>query len=165
MSPEAATTVTWRLAAAWSAAFTLLTCARLTQCSPPICPAALIDMTPPSVLPRRSEATAAETALLVLSRDVDGTRRMTRVASGASTCTISASSTSSPKASQGEPAPASVVTTRIRAAGRWNMLSKAAMSWRMSVTRGGLSRDSASSGSTTVSPRPLIPRPRSGSMP
>ena len=64
MSPEAATTVTWRLAAAWSAAFTLLAWARLTQCSPPICPAALIDMTPPSVLPRRSEPTAAETAFV-----------------------------------------------------------------------------------------------------
>ena len=165
MSPAAATTVAWRLAAVWSAAFTPLTWARLTQCSPPICAAALIEMTPPSVLPSRSEATAAETAFLVLSRDVDGTRRMTRVAPGASACTISTSSTSSPKASQGEPAPASVVTTRIRAAGRWNRRSKAAMSWRMSVTWGGFGRDSASSGSTTVSPRPLIPRSRSGLMP
>ena len=66
-------------------------------------------MTPPSVLPRRSAATAAETAFAVLSREVDGSRRMTRVASGASACTISTSSTSSPKASQGERAPASVV--------------------------------------------------------
>ncbi len=157
MSPEAATTVTCWLAAAWSAAFTLLAWARLTQCSPPICAAALIDMTPPSVLPRRSEPTAAATAFLALSRDVDGTSRMTRAAPGASACTISTSSTSSPKASQGERAPASVVMTRIRAAGRRNRLSKAAMSWRMSV--------SASSGSTTVSPRPLIPRSRNGLMP
>src|SRR5258706_528861 len=84
MSPEAATTVTWRLAAVWSAAFTLLACARLTQWSPPICPAALGDMTPPSVLPRRSEATAAETRLLGLFQDVEGNRRMTRGGCGGS---------------------------------------------------------------------------------
>ena len=90
---------------------------------------------------------------------------MTRVASGASACTISTSSTSSSKASQGERAPASVLSTRIRAAGRWYRLSKAAMSWRMSVTQGGFTRDSASSGSTTVSPWPSIPRSKSGLTP
>src|SRR5260370_725916 len=68
MSPEAATTVTCWLAAAWSAAFTLLAWARLTQCSPPICPAALVDMTPPSVLPSRREPTAAAPAFLVLAK-------------------------------------------------------------------------------------------------
>jgi hypothetical protein len=65
----------------------------------------------------------------------------------------------------GERAPASVLSTRIRAAGRWYRLSKAVMSWRMSVTNGGFTLDSASSGSTTVSPWPSIPRSSRGLIP
>jgi hypothetical protein len=39
-------------------------------------------MTPPRAGPSRSAATAAATEFAVLSSDVDGSRRMTRVASG-----------------------------------------------------------------------------------
>lgn len=68
-------------------------------------------------------------------------------------------------ASQGELPPPSVVTTRSRAAGRWNRLSNRAMSWRKSETRGRLSFIWPTSGSTMVSPRPSIPRSSSGLTP
>ena len=88
------------------------------------------------------------------------------VARGAMTCTISASSTSSPNAYHGwATRPASEVFTRSGAAGRPNTWSNRVMSWRMLLTSGSFSAGSASSGSTTVSPRPSMPRSSSGLMP
>ena len=89
------------------------------------------------------------------------------VASGATACTISVSTTSSMPASHGEADdPASVVMTWIRAGGSPNRLSKSARSWRMSVTFGGdAGAVAANSGSTTVWPRPSIPSSSSGWMP
>jgi len=75
-------------------------------------------MIPPWDMPTRSAATAAVIAAAVLSSDVGLTSTMVMVAPGATACTISASSTSSPKASQGETGPGNVDTTRSRAAGR-----------------------------------------------
>ena len=56
--------------------------ARVSQCSPPVWPAALIEMTPPWVRPSRSAATAAVTALAVLFRAVVLTRTTAMAASG-----------------------------------------------------------------------------------
>jgi hypothetical protein len=95
-SPVAATTVTWWSASARSAAFNWLTWAWSTQCSPPIWPAGLREMTPPSEAPARRAATEAATAWSAPSREVALTRRMVSAARGAIVWTISASRTSSP---------------------------------------------------------------------
>ena len=165
MSPEAAITVTCRAAAASSAALRRSTSVGVSQCSPPVWPAALIEITPPWDVPSRTAATAAAIAFAGLFSDVALTRTTVIAASGATACTISASSTSSPLASHGDAEEAMLVTTCRRAAGRPNRLSKRDMSWRRSLTTGGDSCVSASSGSTTVSPRPSIPRLSSGRMP
>ena len=117
---------------------------------------------PPSFAPRRNAATDAATALSVLSRELLLTKRMVSAAPGAIAWTTSASKTSSPKANQGCEGLGKVLTTLRLGAGRWNRRSNAAKSSRRSVTCGGESCDSASSGSTTVSPRPSIPRWSSG---
>jgi hypothetical protein len=150
VSPAAATTVTWRSAAACSAEFRRPTSARVAQCSPPVWPAPLIEMTPPCDKPSRSAATDAATALGVLFSDAGLTRTRAITAPGATACTISASTTSSSLASQGEADPARLVTVRSRAAGRPNRRSNLARSWRMSLTWGGDSHVWASSGNTTV---------------
>jgi hypothetical protein len=51
MSPEAATTVTWRRAAVCSAAFSRATSALVKQCSPS---AALMEITSPCAAPNRT---------------------------------------------------------------------------------------------------------------
>ena len=83
VSPEAATTVTWWSASACRAAFSRLSWVWSTQCSPPIWPAGLREMTPPSETPRRKAATEAATAWSALSREVFLTRRMVSAARGA----------------------------------------------------------------------------------
>jgi hypothetical protein len=85
-------------------------------------------------------------------------------APGATAWTISVSKTSSPLASHGDADGARLDTTRIRAAGRWNNVSNSARSRRMSLVGSG-NCGSASSGSTTVSPRPVVPCSSSGKMP
>jgi hypothetical protein len=109
-------------------------------------------------------ATEAVTALEALSSDVPLTMSSTIVAAGATVCTISVSRTSSPLASQGEAEGASVVTERRCAEGRWNNSSNSARSARMSLVGSG-NCGSASSGSTTVSPRPSMPRASRGATP
>jgi hypothetical protein len=61
-SPLAATTVTSWASSSSSAAFSSSSWARSTQCSPPICPAGLREMMPPSEAPSRRAATDAATA-------------------------------------------------------------------------------------------------------
>jgi len=127
-SPEAAITVTCRAAAASSALFRRSTSVGVSQCSPPVWPAALIEITPPWDVPTRTAATAAATALAGFSSDVAFTRMMVIAAPGATACTFSASSTSSPLASHGNAEEAMLVTTLRRGAGRPNRLSKRDMS-------------------------------------
>lgn len=94
VSPEAATTVTCRLATWLRTASTWLACALVTHGSPPTWPPSLVEITPPSVLASRSEAMEDATAFAVLFNAVGRSSTMTIAAPGATACTISASSTS-----------------------------------------------------------------------
>jgi hypothetical protein len=88
------------------------------------------------------------------------------VTSGATTCTISVSSTSSPPASHGEAdEPARVVMTWIRAGQAEPAVEVCQVLADVGDRRGLRRLRSASSGSTTVTPRPSIPRSSSGWMP
>ena len=128
MSPDAAITVTCRAAAAWSAVVRRSTSLGVSQCSPPVWPAALIEMTLPCEAPTRSAATAAAIAFAGLFSDVGLTRTTVIAASGATACTFSASSTSSPLASHRDVEPAILVTTFRCTAGSPNRWSKRDMS-------------------------------------
>ena len=124
---------------------------------------ALIESTPPRVAPSRKNAVSAAAKSAGLFTADCLTSTMLMAAPGATACTISASSTSSPPASQGEAEPARLFTTRSRAGARPNRLSNRAMSRRMSLASGAGCW--ASSGITTVCPRPSMPRSSSGEMP
>ena len=137
----------------------------------------LITATSVSETASRNPASSPAVAFAALSRALEGNRTTRRAAAGATVCTISVSWTSSSAACHGEPAPASVVTTWIRAAGSRNVPSKAVRSWRISlagVTPGGgaavellagAPRAGATARTVTVSPRPSIPLSGEGWMP
>ena len=135
----------------------------------------LCEITSPWRAAIRTAVAHAAANLAGVLTSAGATRISRMVASGATACTSSVSSTSSTLASHGEAdEPARVVRmTWIRAGGSPNRLSKSARSCRMSVTDcrrpetgwGRAGPVSASSGSTTVTPRPSIPRSSSGWMP
>ena len=168
--------MTWRAAAYSSAEFMVATSALVHELSPTLksWPMPLWDITSPLLTAVRTYAANVAANFAGVLTSAGSTRSSRMVASGATAWTSSVSSTSSTPANHGEAdEPAKVVITWIRAGGSPNRLSKSARSCRMSVTDcrrsvigwGRAGPVSASSGSTTVTPWPVIPRSSSGSMP
>ena len=137
-------------------------------------PMPLWDITAPLLTAVRTYAANVVASFAGVLTSAGSTRSSRMVASGATAWTSSVSSTSSTPPNHGEAdEPAKVVITWRCATGSPNRLSKSARSFRMSVTDWSMSvigwglagPVSASSGSTTVTPRPVIPRSSSGWMP
>lgn len=146
--------MTWRAAAPLSIECIWATWPGVNRCSPRL---QLIAATSVPETARRSPASMSAVAFAALSRTVAGISTTRMTAAGATACTISVSSASSMVARQGEAEPTRLATTWRRAAGRRNVLSNLARSWRMSVAPvAEVPGPGTGSKTVTVSPRPTL---------